>query len=388
MNEQEKALCSAADRNADELFALACDIFDHPETGRKEFHACALLEDYLKGKGFAVEHGTGGLETAFKAVYEQGEGGPAIGFVVEYDALRIVNHACGHHLQAPAGIGAALAVREVFGGPVKLVVYGTPDEEGTGGKIDMTQAGVFNDADLIFAYHTANNSGVAWENLALQGYKVTFHGKKAHAAGAPQKGRSALDAALLMFHALEMMREHCTDGTRIHYSMIEGTGPSNVVPDTCNVGVTLRNPNSNYLQDMKARFMDILKGACLMTGTTVEYVERKQYDSLLSLETPRADVERFMEEVGCEKIRHTYPQGRGSTDVGNVSWAAPTVYFHTYFCDAPGHTDEYTSHGKEPCARTSMLTASKVAGLTALKCLNEPDYLAALKAEFEEKRKI
>ena len=387
MTEQGKALCAAAEKWADELFPVACDIFDHPETGRHEFYACNLLETYLKDKGFEVEHGVAGMDTSFVATYEQGQGGPTIGFVVEYDALKIVNHACGHHLQGPAGIGAALAVRDVYDGPVKLVVYGTPDEEGSGGKIDMAQAGIFNDADVIFAYHTAGNTGVSWENLALQGYKITFHGKKAHAAGAPYKGRSALDACLLMFHALEMMREHCTEGTRIHYNISEGPGPSNVVADKCVCVVTLRNTNSNYLQDMKQRFYDIMKGACLMTQTTVEYIERKQYDSLLGLETPREAVQKFMEEVGCEKIDYSHPAGRGSTDVGNVSWVAPTIYFHTYYTDAPGHTDEYASHGKEPCARKSMLTASQIAGLTALKCLNEPEFLAAIKAEFEKKRK-
>lgn len=387
MTEQGKALCGAAEKRADELFAIACDIFDHPEIGRQEFYACELLENYLKKNGFVVEHGVGGLETSFTATYEQGQGGPTIGFVVEYDALRNVNHACGHHLQGPAGIGAAMAVRDVYDGPVKLVVYGTPDEEGSGGKIDMAQAGVFDSADVVFGYHTAANTGISWENLALQGYKITFHGRKAHAAGSPHRGRSALDACLLMFHALEIMREHCPEGTRIHYNISEGTGPSNVVADKCVCVVTLRNTNSNYLQEMKQRFYDIMKGACLMTGTTVEYVERKQYDSLLSLEAPRNDMFRFMEELGCKNIHYDHPAGRGSTDVGNVSWVAPMIYFHTYYCDAPGHTDEYASFGKTENAKVSMLTASQIAGLEALKCLNEPEYLSALKAEFEKKRK-
>ncbi|MCQ2565326.1 MAG: M20 family metallopeptidase [Clostridia bacterium] len=385
MKEQGKALCAAVENRADELFAVACDIFDHPETGRQEYYACKTLEDYLKTQGFEIEHGIAGLDTAFKGTFERGQGGPTIGFMVEYDALKNVDHACGHHLQGPAGIGAALALRDVSDKAVKLVIYGTPDEEGSGGKIDMAQAGVFNDADLVFAYHSGSSTGISWENLALQGYSITFHGKKAHAAGAPYKGRSALDAALLMFHALEMMREHCTEGTRIHYTISEGTGPSNVVPDTCKVAVTLRNTNSRYLADMKERFADIIKGACLMTGTGVDVTMRKQYDSLLSLETPRREMLSVMEELGCENINYSHPAGRGSTDVGNVSWVAPTIYFHTYYTKAPAHTEEYAADGKKPCARRSMVTASQIAGLTALKCLNEPDYLAAIKAEYQEK---
>lgn len=386
MTEQEKALCGVVESRADELFAIACDIYDHPEIGGQEFHACELLENYLKSKGFVIEYGVADLPTAFKATYEQGEGGPTIGFMVEYDALKVVNHACGHHLQGPAGIGAALAIRDVCDKPVRLVVYGTPDEEGLGGKIDMTKSGVFDGADLVFAYHSGGRTDISWEDLALQGYRITFHGRKAHAASSPHMGRSALDAALLMFHALEIMREHCPEGSRIHYNVSEGTGPSNVVADTCKVVVTLRNTNSKYLEEMKKRFSDIIKGACLMTGTTVDVTMGKQYDSFLSLEAPRKDMFEFMEEIGCERIDYSYPRGRGSTDVGNVSWVVPTVNFHTFFTTAGGHTDEYAAEGKKPCARRSMITASQVEGLTALKCLNEPEFLAAIKAE--HKRKI
>ena len=385
MTEQEIALCNSVERRADELFAVACEIFDHPETGHKEFYACQILESFLESAGFKIEHGIGGLPTAFRAIYEQGHGGPTIGFMVEYDALRVVNHACGHHLQGPSGIGAVLALRDVCAKPVKLVVYGTPDEEGEGGKIDMVQAGVFDGADLILAYHSAGSTNIAWENLALQEYSITFHGKKAHAAGAPHKGCSALDAALLMFHALEIMREHCTEGTRIHYSIAEGTGPSNVVPDTCKVSVTLRNTNSNYLQNMKSRFADIIKGACLMTGATVDVTMHKQYDSLLSLEAPRKEIYKFMEEIGCEKINYSHPAGRGSTDVGNVSWVVPTIYFHTYHTDATAHTEEYAADGKTPAARRSMITGSQIAGLVALKCVNEPEFLAAMQDEHRKK---
>ena len=99
--------------NADRLFAIACDIFDHPEIGREEYYASDLLAKLLEGEGFAVERGMGGLETAFRATWEQGSGGPSIGFMMEYDALRGMGHACGHHLQGATTIGAALALKAV-----------------------------------------------------------------------------------------------------------------------------------------------------------------------------------------------------------------------------------------------------------------------------------
>lgn len=158
MSDAKNALLQAVEANADRMFAIACDIFDHPECGREEYYACDLLTRFLEEEGFTVERGVGGLATAFRAAWEQGSGGPAIGFMMEYDALRGMGHACGHHLQGPATMGAALALKAVVKEPFKLVLYGTPDEESRGGKIDMVEAGLFRDVDVMFSYHTGRST--------------------------------------------------------------------------------------------------------------------------------------------------------------------------------------------------------------------------------------
>ena len=240
MNDVKKALLEVVEANADRLFEIACDIFDHPEYCREEYYACDRLTKFLEGEGFIVERGVGGLETAFRATWEQGSGGPAIGFMMEYDALKNLGHGCGHHLQGPATIGGALALKAVVKEPFKLVLYGTPDEENKGGKIDMVEAGLFRDVDVMFSHHTARTTGCSFSNKALAPQQVTFHGKPAHASGAPWNGRSAMDAMLLAFHGLEVLREHVKDGCRVHYTIMQGTGPSNIVHETARAHITLR----------------------------------------------------------------------------------------------------------------------------------------------------
>ena len=206
MNAIDERICAAAERKSEELFLLACDIFDHPETGLKEYYASERLVSFLREKGFTVETGIAGLPTAFRAVWENASGGPRIGFLLEYDALPGLGHACAHHLQPAAVIGAALALREALPDyPFRLVLYGTPDEEGRGGKIRMAEEGCFTDVDLMFAHHAAATTKTFYKNKALQSAGIIFHGTSAHAANAPEKGRSALDAMMLTFHALEIM---------------------------------------------------------------------------------------------------------------------------------------------------------------------------------------
>ena len=229
------------------LEALSDRIYDLAEISCQEFQSCRLLEDYLKENGFQVEHGVGGMETAFRAVYEQGEGGPSFGLLAEYDALSM-GHGCGHQMQGPAIIGAALCIRELAGDrPYKIVVYGTPAEESLGGKIIMQENGCFQDIDIALMMHAAPETCVDIKTMALENFRVTFYGKEAHAAMNPEQGRSALDAILLSFHGIELLREHVLDDTRMHYTVLDAGGPTNVVPGKATAEYTLRSYNTSYL---------------------------------------------------------------------------------------------------------------------------------------------
>ena len=382
--EQKERLLQEAQKHAQTLFPMACDIFDHPEIGREEVYASSLLTAFLEARGFAVERGIGGMETAFRATWEQGNGGPSIGFLMEYDALRGMGHACGHHLQAPACISAALALRECCQAPFKLVLYGTPDEEMQGGKVTLEKAGYFRDADVMLACHTATRTFISYTNKALAPIRVTFHGTPSHAASAPEKGRSALDAMLLTFHGLEILREHICDGCRIHYTILEGTGASNVVPETAKAHITLRSPDRRYLEDMQRRMENVVRGGCLMTETTADFEYRNVYWNLVPVPTLRRVAQEAAQEAGAQKLSLEAPVSGGSSDVGNVSWVVPTVVLNTYYDDADGHSREWMEKGKTEQAQSFLIRASRSMALTGCMLLENPSLLQTIQEEHKQ----
>ena len=385
MSTSKEVLLRTVEAVADEMFAIGCDIFDHPEHGRTEVYASDLLVKVLEEKGFTVERGVANLPTSFIATWERGTGGPTIGIMMEYDCLHGMGHACGHHLQGPNAIAAAIALREAYPGDFKLVLYGTPDEEIAGGKIDMVNAGCFQGADVVFGTHTGQGTSASYKNMALAPTWVTFHGTPAHAAGSPWKGRSAMDAMLLCFHALEIMREHVKDGCRIHYTIREGTGPSNIVHEKASVHITLRSHDKLYLeQDMVPRMHEIVKGACMMTGTTAEITPRPVYWNHVPVMGLRELVLDTAEELGAPKLNRVPTMSGGSTDIGNVSWVAPTTNVTVYYSDHNGHTVPYMNDGKSEQAKKSVISAAQIVGCSALKLLENPELLKAIQEEHRQ----
>lgn len=252
-------------------------LFDNPEIGLKEYKALDILTEFLKEYDFKIEKGIGGLETSFRAVYENGVGGPSIGILVEYDAIEGLGHACGHHLQGPLGIGVAVALKECLKDKnYKLVVYGTPAEETIGGKLVMIKNGCFQDIDVALMTHGGPNTTTDIKSLAMCKLTVTFKGKRAHAALKPEAGRSAFDALLLTFNAIEFMREHVPDDVRMHYTVINAGGPANVVPGEAVGNFYLRSYDNATLAECKERFFKIIQGAGLMTETTYDiYIDKE-----------------------------------------------------------------------------------------------------------------
>ena len=183
-----------------DLIGLGDFIFDNPELGLEEYRSSKEITDFLKKNGFKVEMGIGGFETAFRAVYEVGKSGPSIGLLCEYDALEGMGHACAHHMQGPSIVGAALSIKnKLKSKEYKIVVYGTPAEETIGAKVKMLENGCFNDIDVALMMHGAPDTTTDIKSLALSNFTVKFHGIRAHAALAPEKGRSALDGIILLF---------------------------------------------------------------------------------------------------------------------------------------------------------------------------------------------
>ena len=384
----KKKLFALVDAQESELFDLACRIWDNPECRGKEFFAADILTKALEKEGFAVEMGIGGQETGFRAVWKNGEGGPNFGLLGEYDALEGLGHGCGHHLQTPAAIGAAVAVKKLFEGtqyPVTVTVYGTPAEETYGGKIIMAKNGCFQELDAVLASHaTRGDAFVGGSSMALSSIRAIFKGKSAHAASTPWAGRSAADAMLLSFNGVEHMREHVKDGTRMHYTVRESLGPSNVVPDRAVGGYTLRSRDNAYLKELEAWLRDIIKGACLMTQTEAEIVDfpqfaaRKQNVALAQLAKENFDQlgiavrDQLIQDSGC------------STDFGNVSCIVPGALVYLHYISQPGHSPDWVDAGKSEAAKKCMMDSARVMAGMLYDMICDGQILDRAKTEFAE----
>ncbi|WP_306786222.1 amidohydrolase [Agathobacter rectalis] len=367
-------------------------IYDFAEKSAEEYKSMELLTDYLQNEGFTVERGIA-LDTAFRATWdncraavddEEKNTAPVLGILVEYDALEDIGHACGHHMQGPAGIGAAIAIKDVMKDyPFKLVIYGTPAEETLGGKIVMLDAGYMKELDLALMSHGSPNTSVDEKCMALENFVVTFHGVKSHAAISPDEGRSALDAALLSFHAIEMLREHVKDDTRMHYTIRNAGGPPNVVPDLTVAEYTLRSYSTSYLNTVVERFYNILKGAALMTDTTYDIQRDLPFKSKIVCHSVN---DLLMKNAAYEKAPSiAAPRKKtGSTDFGNVLYEIPGSCIRIAFTkpDAQPHSQEYLEAGKTDKAHDAICYAAKIMADTFCDVITTPGLLTQIKEEF------
>ena len=388
----KKLLGEVIEMHRAELCKMADLIYDFAEKSAEEYKSMELLTDYLQNEGFTVERGIA-LDTAFRATWDNcraavdDEGkntAPVLGILVEYDALEDIGHACGHHMQGPAGIGAAIAIKDVMKDyPFKLVIYGTPAEETLGGKIVMFDAGYMKELDLALMSHGSPNTSVDEKCMALENFVVTFHGVKSHAAISPDEGRSALDAALLSFHAIEMLREHVKDDTRMHYTIRNAGGPPSVVPDLTVAEYTLRSYSTSYLNTVVERFYNILKGAALMTDTTYDIQRDLPFKSKIVCHSVN---DLLMKNAAYEKAPSiAAPRKKtGSTDFGNVLYEIPGSCIRIAFTkpDAQPHSQEYLEAGKTDKAHDAICYAAKIMADTFCDVITTPGLLTQIKEEF------
>ena len=247
---------------------VALKIWDWAEVGYQEYKSSELLQSELAVNGFTITKGVADIPTAFIAEYSNG--GPVIGILGEYDALPglmqtaspfkeerddvTAGHACGHHMFGAASAWAAVAVKEWLvrtntQGTVRF--YGTPAEEGGSGKVYMVRAGLFNDVDAVLHWHPSSSNGANAESSnSNKSAKFKFSGISAHAAGSPDKGRSALDGVEAMNMMVNMMREHIPQESRIHYVITKGGLAPNVVPDVAEVYYYVRHPRRQKVQEI------------------------------------------------------------------------------------------------------------------------------------------
>jgi aminobenzoyl-glutamate utilization protein B len=421
------------DARYDRTAAVAKAIWDFAELGYQETRSSALLQAELAKEGFKVTKGVAEIPTAFVA--EWGSGGPVIAILAEFDALPGVSqaavpvkqtdsksaaHACGHNLFGSGSVTAAIALSQwlkATGTPGRVRLYGTPAEEGGSGKVYMVRAGLFSDVDFALHWHPSHmNSAAAQTTLANRSAKFRFKGKAAHAAGAPAQGRSALDGVEAMNMMVNMMREHTTMDSRIHYVITDGGSAPNVVPETAEVFYYVRHSDTAEVEAMWKRLEDAAKGAALGTGTQVEWEIIHGNNPLLVNETLARmmdgklrqiggmqlseDEKRFASEIAktlaapkpVEQAAVIEPYGKtlgyGSTDVGDVSWATPTVGLNTasWAPGTPAHSWQSAAASGTSMGFKGAQLAAKAMTLAAIQLYTDPALRQAARAEFDASR--
>ena len=385
----KEKLYTLVEAQSGKLLSMADRIFDNPEYDGEEVFASGLLEDYLEENGFQVQRGLKDWPTAFRATWKQGEGGPRIGLLCEYDALHQLGHGCGHHMQGPCICGTAVALKNAgIDRPFEIVVYGTPAEESLSAKVTMWENGCFRDIDVALMMHGGPDTCVDEKSLALSNYTVTFHGKGAHAALAPEQGRSALDALLLSFNAVEFLREHVREDTRMHYTIAETPGPSNVVPSRA-VGVfSMRSYSREVLNDVCRRFEQIIQGAALMADVTYEIHKEKDLDNKVPCYALNDVIMANAVACGAPGIGPVRKK-TGSTDFGNVTNHMPGCCIRVQFVPSgtSSHSQAFVDAGKTESAHNAVLYGAKILSGTALDLITTEGLMAKLWAGFEDAKK-
>ncbi|MEG0963651.1 MAG: M20 family metallopeptidase [Lachnospiraceae bacterium] len=382
----DNQICTYIDSKRDEMIQIADAIFDNPEIGLEEYKASTMLEDWLENQGFIVERGIGTMKTAFRAVYENGEHGPSIGLLCEYDALKGIGHACGHHLQGPCIITAAAAIKKTnIDKPYKLVVYGTPAEESYSGKIQMIKEGSFQDIDIALMMHGGPTTTTDIKSLANYSVTVTFRGKSSHAAIKPEQGRSALDALILSFQGIEFLREHVKEDVKMHYTIDScGNSPVNVVPHIAIGTFSLRSYNIKTLESILERFKKVMQGAAMMTETEVEiHINKKVSNKIPALKLNEVIMENAKK---IEAPRISPPRERtGSTDLGDVMQKMPGSCIRVAFVpeNASPHSEEYLRAGKTKEAHDAIIIGAKILAETAVELIENPHLLQEIKNEYQ-----
>jgi aminobenzoyl-glutamate utilization protein B len=417
---------------------LQKQIWRNPELGFLEEKSSALLQQHLKENGFTIEAGVAGMPTAFVATY--GSGSPVIGILAEFDALPGLSqdtvpyrkplveggsgHACGHNIFGVGSTAGAVAISKWLAEskqPGTVKVFGTPAEEGGGGKVYMVREGLFKGVDIVLDWHPAGGNGVSvGSGTAIQMIDFRFYGRAAHAAGSPWRGRSALDGVEALNYLVNLLREHVPTSSRIHYVIPDGGEAPNVVPDYARVSYYIRSPRREILKELKDWVYAAAEGAATGTRTRVETEIVSGFYELLHNRTLAEVLQRNLEKVGgvtydererrfAEEIVKTIDEndsiliqastvrplaeerpseGGGSTDVGDVSWNVPTASFGTagFIPGSAGHSWQNVASDGTTIGTKALINAGKVFSLSAIELFTNPKLVAAVKAEFEKRR--
>lgn len=365
-------------------------IYKNPELGRKEFKACEAHKNLLKKYGFDIEENYIGIPTAYLAKYSSGKKGIKIGYLAEYDALPEIGHGCGHNILGTTSIGAGILLKEYideFGGEV--LIFGTPAEETFGAKVDMAEAGCFDDIDVAMISHpTGKNHEKSGTSQAMEALQFTFRGKTAHAAGDPYNGINALDGVIQFFNSVNALRQQTKTSARIHGIISNGGEAANIIPDLAVSNFYIREATTKEMLKLSERVKNCAKGAALATGTSLE-IENYEYTfkHLVTNEKLSSIYTKNLELQGIKDIPMSDPTG--SSDCGDVSHHCPTI--HTYFpiskCELTGHSLEFAKATITEEAYKGMKEAIFALVMTGKDILENENLLKEIKDEFNQMKK-
>ncbi|MFT3774385.1 MAG: M20 family metallopeptidase [Minicystis sp.] len=365
---------------------VSTKIHAHPELRWEEHRASAWLAEAVEAAGVPVERNLCGLATAFRARIGNGAG-PKVAILAEYDALPEIGHACGHNLIAGGALGAFLALarqRDAIAGTVDLV--GTPAEEGGGGKIRLLDAGAFAGVDAAMMFHPFDRDLLAHLALASVWLEMRFRGTPSHAALAPWDGQSALTACLETFRLIDSQRVHFRDGVRVHGWVTNGGQAVNIIPEFASAEFSVRAKTGAELDRVRAIVERCARGAALACGVAVEISKREGYRDMVNNMTLARRFGVHLESLGRRAPEGDDTVGAGSTDMGDISHAVPSIHPWLAICnkgEATCHQHAFVQCAGSERGQEAMIAAAKAMALTAADVLLDAGLREALRSEFE-----
>ncbi len=371
-----------------ELERLGRDIHANPEIGYEEHKAVQWLTEFLARHGFSVNVGVADTPTAFVASRTRAEG-PTIAFLAEYDALRGLGHGCGHNLIATASTGAGIALAPLLERlPGRVMVIGTPAEEGGGGKIRLINSGIFQQVDVALMFHPSSKTQVLHWALAVNHVRFEFVGRAAHASADPEHGINALDAFVLAYNGISLLRQHIREGSRLHGFLKEGGTAPNIIPERTSGEFLVRARDRAYMEELLEKVKNIFRAAALATGCQVNLTfDEKPYTDLRNNSVLAGLFEENLRTLGIQPVESIPWERAGSTDMGNVSHVVPALHptIAIASTDVPGHSQAFLEAAASPRGYQAMSDAAKALAMTGADLLTNPALVEQAKAELRSR---
>ncbi|WP_080796790.1 M20 family metallopeptidase [Corynebacterium pacaense] len=370
MNDIKTEVEKTLETHRSDLIELSQWLHNNPELGWQEFESSHHCAEFLTRRGFSVTEQFLGLETAFYATF--GDGDKRIAFMAEYDALPGIGHACGHNLIAAMSIGSALALAGVAGElGITVEVFGTPAEEGGGGKIELLERGAFTGLDFAMMVHPAPVDVVRAEPMAVMHWEVTFKGHAAHAASYPTQGINAADAFTVSEVAIALLRQQLPPSVRVHGIVTHGGDAPNAIPHSTRGRWYVRATTMEELAHTAVRVRRCFEAGALATGCTLELRdESKPYSDFRTDDRASEYYEENVRRLG-RRIKTSGPEtlmSRASTDMANVSQIVRAIHPYIGVDSYPilNHQKEFADACVGPTAEKTLFEGALAQAWTAV----------------------